>query len=107
MAIYEHINKSSAIDEVEVLIKAYRLYLEQVRQLGLTVVLSLTRAWRLIKFVDCGMLTTAPCTVCQGLYVVHTHDLVDRFVCGLCHMPSRAGKTKPRSGDRHGVALAN
>jgi flagellar transcriptional activator FlhC len=107
MAIYEHINKSSAIDEVEVLIKAYQLYLEQVGQLGLTVVLSLTRAWRLIKFVDCGMLTTAPCTSCQGLYVVHTHELVNRFVCGLCHMPSRAGKTKPRSGERLAEVVLN
>jgi flagellar transcriptional activator FlhC len=107
MAIYEHINKACALDEIEVLIKAYRLYLEAVGQLGLAVVLSLTRAWRLIKFVDCGMLTTTPCTRCQGVYVVHTHDLVDRFVCGLCHMPSRAGKTKSHSVVRPAVALMN
>lgn len=107
IAIYEHINKACVIDEIEVLIKAYRLYLEQVGQLGLTVVLSLTRGWRLVKFFDCGMLTTAPCVRCQGLYVVHTHDLVGHFVCGLCHMPSRAGKTKPRSAARPTEALTN
>ncbi|MFY9317758.1 MAG: flagellar transcriptional regulator FlhC [Burkholderiales bacterium] len=98
MAIYDHLNKACALEEVEVLIKAYRLYLEQIGRLGLPVVLSLTRAWRLVKFFDCGMLTTAPCTRCQGPYVVHTCELVDRFVCGLCHMPSRAGKTRQRTG---------
>jgi len=101
-SIYEHIDKACALDEVEVLIKAYRLYLEQVGQLRLPVVLSLTRAWRLIKFFDCGMLTTAPCTRCQGLYVVHTHELLNRFVCGLCHAPSRAGRTRAR---REGALL--
>ena len=58
------------------------------------VALSLTRAWRLVKFVDAGMLRTVPCTRCAGQFVAHTHDLHEGFVCGLCHMPSRAGKTK-------------
>ena len=98
-------SKTSALDEVEALIKAYRLYLEQVGQLGLPVVLSLTRAWRLVKFFDCGMLTTAPCTRCHGLFVVHAHDLVNHYVCGLCHMPSRAGKSGPREGARAAEAL--
>ena len=105
VAIYEHLSKTSALDEVEALIKAYRLYLEQVGQLGLPVVLSLTRAWRLVKFFDCGMLTTAPCTRCHGLFVVHAHDLVNHYVCGLCHMPSRAGKSGPREGARAAEAL--
>ncbi|MGQ0509181.1 MAG: flagellar transcriptional regulator FlhC [Betaproteobacteria bacterium] len=98
IALHEHIDKACALDEVEVLIKAYRLYLEQVGQLRLPVVLSLTRAWRLVKFFDCGLLTTAPCTRCHGQYVVHNHELVNRFICGLCQAPSRAGKTRPRPG---------
>jgi hypothetical protein len=24
--------------------------------------------------------------------VLHTNELYDKFVCGLCHMPARAGK---------------
>lgn len=97
MAIYEHLNKTSALDEIEAIIGAYRLYLEQIRQLDLPEVLSLTRAWRLVKFVDCGMLASAPCTRCHGSFVVHKHDPVNRFVCGLCAMPSRAGKTRARA----------
>jgi flagellar transcriptional activator FlhC len=44
------------------------------------------------------MLQTASCTQCAGHFVVHAHDLNNRFVCGLCNVPSRAGKTnKPRT----------
>jgi len=28
--------------------------------------------------------------------VVHTFELTDDYVCGLCNVPSRAGKTKRR-----------
>jgi flagellar transcriptional activator FlhC len=57
-------------------------------------VLSITRAWRLTKFFDAGMLTTTACTECAGNFVVHTYELTGGYVCGLCDMPSRAGKTR-------------
>ena len=56
--------------------------------------LSVTRAWRLLRFFDCGMLSMAPCRKCGGHFVVHKYELTDQYVCGLCHMPSRAGKTR-------------
>ena len=40
------------------------------------------------------MLTTVPCTECRGHFVVHTMDLHKGYVCGLCNVPSRAGKTR-------------
>jgi len=61
-------------------------------------VLSITRAWRLVKFVDAGMLTTTGCKECKGHFVVHTFELTKDYVCGLCNMPSRAGKTKCSHG---------
>ncbi len=100
MAIHEHLTKTSAIEPAEAIVKAYQLYLEQVEQLHLPVVLSLTRAWRLLKFFECGMLATARCKRCAGPFVVHAHDPVRNFVCGLCHMPSRAGKTNVARNSR-------
>jgi len=94
MNIYNFLDKTTELEEIDAIIKAYQLYLEQAGTHGLPVVLSLTRAWRLVKFVDAGMLTTAPCTRCGGHFVTHAMDLHDDFVCGLCHMPSRAGKTR-------------
>jgi flagellar transcriptional activator FlhC len=76
------------------------LYREQITMLGLPEVLSLTRAWRLVKFFDAGMLTSTPCKTCEGQFVVHTYDLVKDYECGLCHMPSRAGKTKQSAANR-------
>jgi flagellar transcriptional activator FlhC len=40
------------------------------------------------------MLQLASCCKCQGKFVVNALDLNDDYQCGLCHMPSRAGKTR-------------
>ena len=75
--------------------KAYKLYLEQMPpEPGEEPLLSLTRAWTLVRFFSSKMLETAPCGKCQGKFVVNCMDLHGSYVCGLCHMPSRAGKTK-------------
>ena len=42
------------------MIKAYQLYLEQCAGSDLEPLLSVTRAWRLVKFVETGMLKTRP-----------------------------------------------
>lgn len=94
MAIYQHLSKSSDLDVIDAIIKAYRLYLEQCTTHDLAIELSVTRAWRLVKFFDAGMLRLAGCTRCHGKFIVRDFDLTSRYVCGLCHMPSRAGKTR-------------
>ena len=94
MNLYQSLITSSEIDEIEAVIRAYKLYREYLVQLEMPEVLSITRAWRLVKFVDAGMLTTTGCSKCKGHFVVHTFELTKDYVCGLCNMPSRAGKTK-------------
>ena len=56
--------------------------------------LSLTRAWTLVRFFDAGMLKLASCRECGGHYVADAYDLTEDYVCGLCHVPARAGKTR-------------
>ena len=94
MGIYQHLIQSSELEEIDAIIRAYRLYLEHLQTHEMPQVLSMTRAWRLVKFIDAAMLRTVPCTRCKGNFVVHTMELYDDYVCGLCHVPSRAGKTK-------------
>ena len=90
--IHEYLNKAAALDEIDTVIKAYQLYLEQVQSQGLEPQLSITRAWRLVKFIDNGMLATTPCSKCGGHFVTHPHEIARHFVCGLCNPPARAGK---------------
>ena len=92
--IYEYLDKSSELEEIDAIIKAYELYLEQIRAQGLEPLLSVTRAWRLVKFVDAGMVTLTPCCKCSGKFVTHTFELTKDYVCGLCEPPARAGKGK-------------
>ena len=90
--IHEYLNKVAELEEIETIIKAYQLYLEQVGAQGLEPQLSVTRAWRLVKFVDNGMLTMTKCSKCGGHFVSHPHEIAKHYVCGLCCPPARAGK---------------
>ena len=98
MSIYDNLIKSSELDDVDAMIKAYRLYLEHCTAHDMEAELSMTRAWRLVKFVDCGMLRRTPCTKCGMRFVMRSDELANRFVCGICHVPSRAGKTNAPRG---------
>ena len=104
MAIYQNLLKSTALEPIDAIIKAFRLYLEQCRTHALDPELSITRAWRLVRFFDAGMLRLARCTCCQGSFVVRDYDLTRGYVCGLCHMPSRAGKTRANAEARLAAA---
>ncbi|MFG6487382.1 flagellar transcriptional regulator FlhC [Roseateles sp. BYS78W] len=90
--IHEYLNKAAEMDEIDTVIKAYQLYQEQTQAQGLEAMLSVTRAWRLVKFVDNGMLTLTKCSKCNGQFVTHPHEMSRHFICGLCNPPARAGK---------------
>jgi flagellar transcriptional activator FlhC len=92
--IHKYLVEHAQISGIEAIMKAYRLYLEQVDvEMNEEPVLSLTRAWTLVRFFDSKMLSTTACKKCSGQFVVHRLDLHKHYVCGLCDMPSRAGKT--------------
>ena len=100
MAIYRNLRKAANVDRVDALTRAYRLYLEQCANHELEPALSLTRAWRLIKFVEAGMLKYASCRKCHGEFVVRDGDLTARYVCGCCQPPARAGKTREAAREK-------
>jgi len=97
MDIHQYLVANAGLSGVEALIKAYRLYLEQISVSGDESVLSVTRAWFLVRFFDAKMLQLAGCTECGGHFVVHANELYANYVCGICRPPSRAGKTNKNS----------
>jgi flagellar transcriptional activator FlhC len=98
--IYEYLNKTSDLEAIDAVMQAWKLYESEVRSHGVEAMLSVTRAWRLVKFVDSGMLCTTKCTRCGGRFVNHTFELTGDYVCGLCNPPARAGKAR-RAGAIH------
>ncbi len=98
--IYEYLNKGTALEEIDAIIKAYCLYADEVAVHGVEPLLSITRAWRLVRFVDSGMLCTTRCKRCGGHFINHTYELTGEYICGLCEPPARAGKAK-RAGAIH------
>ena len=78
--MYEYLDKTSELEEIDGIIKAYELYLEQIRAQGLEPLLSVTRAWRLVKFVDAGMVTLTSCCKVQR-QVRHAHVRAHQKLC--------------------------
>jgi len=106
--IHRYLVEHAQVSGIEAIMKAYKLYLEQVEPArGEEPVLSLTRAWTLVRFFDSKMLKTTACGECGGQFVVHRLDLHDHYTCGLCHMPSRAGKTKRAREDAVTASIAS
>lgn len=93
--IYKFLLKYADVDGIVAIMKAYSLYQQQVsNNTNTEPVLSLTRAWTLVRFVNSKMLKMTPCKCCGGKFIVDAYDLNQDYVCGICHVPSRAGKTK-------------
>lgn len=100
MRYHDFFEKHSGESSIEVLIKAYEMYLSEVSRhrnyKKSDPVLSITRAWTMVRFMNAGMLTMTPCTICTGHYVTRADKLQNfykSFVCGFCNMPPRAAKT--------------
>jgi len=92
MNIYSYLAKASDLDDIDAVIKAYKLYSEQIKVCGLEDLLSVTRAWRLVKFVNNNMLSMTTCSKCGGHFVTEAYETSRHFTCGLCNPPARAGK---------------
>lgn len=95
MAYLRFFQKHTSLSGLELIIKSYRMYLDKVTHTDMEAVLSLTRAWTMIRFFDAKMLQLATCHECGGEFVAHAFDPTKTYVCGLCHLPARAGKTRP------------
>lgn len=80
------------LDRTERLIVAYQRYLAELNCFDDGApLLSVARAWTLIRFCRQRMLQLTPCRHCQGHYVTSGYRPSNSFVCGLCNMPSHAG----------------
>ena len=103
--IHRYLIAHTELRGVQVLIKSYRLYLEHVHANSLEPILTLTRAWTLLRFLG-SLLEAVPCTRCGGNFITHCQDLKRDYVCGLCRPPSRAGKSKKHAAESAQVAAA-
>ncbi len=107
MDIYRYLTSNTGIKGIEALIKSYRLYLEQAGAApDEEPVLSITRAWFMLRFFDAKLLQLTDCKECGGHFVVHADELCNHYNCGICKPPSRAGKTRKTSQSEQDEILA-
>ena len=79
---YEYLTKVTAMDDIDAIMKAYRLYTEQIAACGVEPLLSITRAWRLVKFIDNNMLSMTKCSKCGGHFVSEAYENSRHYECG-------------------------
>lgn len=91
--IHRYLQQHTGARGVGALIKSYKLYLEHVAASQLDPVLTLTRAWTLLRFFG-SLLKSVRCTRCSGSFIGHPLTATRGYVCGLCKPPSRAGKSR-------------
>ncbi len=94
LGFYDFVCTNGKLEGLDAILAAYRMYGQHCEEHDLDPVLSLTRAWTLNRFFEANMLQRATCTRCRGRYVAHAYDPTHNYVCGLCNVPSRAGKTR-------------
>ncbi len=106
MAYHRFYESSGELTPLECLIRAYEKYIQEVsRHRNYTEgnpVVSITRAWMTLKKMN-GLgrsLQLTTCTQCGGDFVTSVRFPSQSFVCSLCHLPARAGKTD-RANDRY------
>lgn len=91
--IYCYLQKTESGRPVEIMLKGYRLYLENsLNGAAQKPVLGLTRAWTLLRFIDCGMIKHIECCTCGGRFITAPESTQSVFTCSLCFPPSRAIK---------------
>ena len=106
MAYHRFLREHTQLRGLDLIIKAFRMYLEQVRRNNMEPALSLTRAWTMVRFFDANMLALATCKCCGGQFVAHAFDPTKGYVCGLCNVPARAGKTRRAAAAKADAAVA-
>ncbi|ERJ19049.1 transcriptional activator FlhC [Salinisphaera shabanensis T35B1] len=98
---YCYLRRRKERSRMEAVVNAYRLYNEQTPlQEDGKPVLSLTRAWMLVRFFESDMMMLSVCNRCKGKFVNRAYSLDQDFVCGICQPPSRAGKTLKKTKSR-------
>ncbi|PKH26383.1 flagellar transcriptional regulator FlhC [Enterobacterales bacterium CwR94] len=98
--IYLYLQKTEQNRSIEATLKAYRLYLEQCPVVpNEKQVLGLTRAWTLLRFIECGLIEYKQCSCCGGGFVVTQEYAKNPFICSLCNPPSRAVKRNAKSAN--------
>lgn len=91
--IYCFLKQSIEGRTVELMLKAYRIYLGHgLADADEKPVLELTRAWTLLRFIDGGMLKQTECSGCKGKFITTPEHMFNGFTCCLCFPPSRAMK---------------
>ena len=103
MSYYKFFEAKTNLSVVELLIKSYEMYLEEVSRHRNhdkeNPVLSITRAWIMLRMIKANhpLIVLTTCKICGGGFISRSEEkrnFYENYVCGFCNKPIRAGKTE-------------
>ena len=99
-SIYRYLEKNTPSQGVRALVQAYQLYLEHENSTdGTEPVLSFTRSWILLRFINIGSLRMSTCNECNHEYITKP-GVGESFVCSICRPPARIVGMLAKDGRR-------
>lgn len=99
--LHQFLVSNAKLQGIEAVAQAYRLYLHETGAASPdAAVLSFTRAWTLVRFIDGKVLTTTTCQHCRCKFVTRPYDLHNNFTCSLCQETARHAKSSRQSATR-------
>lgn len=83
---------NTGLESSERLTAAYRHYMSELACFDDNApLLSIARAWTLLRFCRGQILQLTPCHHCQAHYISSAYQPSNSFICGICRTPSHAG----------------
>ncbi|WER48506.1 flagellar transcriptional regulator FlhC [Cupriavidus sp. WKF15] len=89
LSVHEFMQQRAGLRGIRAVLNSYRVYADHMRASNEACLISFTRFWTLVRFMDGGLLQLSTCHCCGGRYVTHAHEPLRSFVCSLCEPPSR------------------
>lgn len=102
MALYEQTAAlgGRTVDPCDLLIAVYERYASVLRSAGIEPVLTVDRAWWLIKSFRIRNLKLVCCEHCGGRFVRHFGDLERGYACDSCRQAAMAARSAARTAAR-------
>jgi len=102
IGVWRYLRTFCAMEGMDALARAHRLYLAHIEATGADPILTVTRAWSLVQYLGL-VLETTYCSVCNADLVVHADQAGHAAVCRFCQAP--LVMPDPKVGTPSGEAL--
>ncbi len=99
IGIWRYLQAFAGLQGMDAIARAYRLYMAHMQASGIDPILTVTRAWTVVRYLGV-LLSTVPCSECGNDFVVDSHVVESTMLCGLCFTSAVADRPSDDTDNR-------